>query len=135
MGILSYASTISARPDVTVATYSAYPNASRLNVQVHQVVNYSTLKIVLYPVDDDLTAHIDDLAVCHVRLILIHRLVHPLIHRDTLSEILCRLLRILPLVIRRRKLHVFDVGHDQLLIVAFGFYEQRLDSLGIAAVL
>lgn len=116
-------------------TYPAYPNVSRLNVQVHQVVNYSALEIILYPVDDDLAANIDNLAVCHVRLILIYRFIHPLIHRDTLSEILCRLLRILPLVVRRRKLHVFDIRHDQLFVVAFGFHEQRLDSLGIAAVL
>ena len=120
---------------MTVATYSAYPNASRLNVQVHQVINHSTLEIVLYPVDNDLTSNVDDLAVCHVRLVLIHRLVYLLIHRDTLSEILCRLLRVLPLIIRRRKLHVFDIGHNQLFVVALGLHKQRLDALSIAAVL
>jgi 6-phosphofructo-2-kinase / fructose-2,6-biphosphatase 2 len=37
-------------------------------VQIHQVVHHPRLEVVLYPVDDDLRANIDDLTVCHVRL-------------------------------------------------------------------
>jgi len=85
-------------------------------------------------IDDDLAPHIDDLAVRHVRLVLIQRLIHPIIHADPLSKILRRILGIQPRIIGARELDLLDVRHDQLLVVAFALDEQRLDAFGVAAV-
>lgn len=103
-------------------------------MEVHQVVHHATLKVVLYAVDDDLAPDIDDLAVCHVFLVLVQRLVHPLVHGYPLPEILCCLFRVLTLIVGRGQLHLLDVRHDQLFVIALGLHEQCLDALGVAAI-
>lgn len=104
-------------------------------MQVHEVVDHPRLQVVLQSVDDDLAAHIDDLAICHVLLVLIERLIHPLIHLYPLPEVLCRLFGILTSVVRTSELHLLDVAHDQVFIVALALHEERLYALGVAAVL
>ncbi len=104
-------------------------------MQIHQIVHHPALQVVLYPVDDDLTPNIDDLAVCHIRLVLVQCLVDPLIHLDSLSEILRCRFRVLSHVVWARRLHLHDVRHNQLLIIALGLNEQGLNALGVAALL
>jgi len=81
-----------------------------------------------------LTPHINDLAICQVRLVLVQRLIYSLVHHDPLPEVLRCLLGILTLVIRACQLYLFDVAHDELFVVALALHEQCFDPLGIAAV-
>ena len=104
-------------------------------MQIHQIVNHPALQIVLYPIDDDLAPNINDLAVGHIRLVLIQSLVYPLVHSYPLSEVLCRLLGILPLVVGACCLYFENVAHDHIFLVALALHEQRFDTLGIAALL
>lgn len=115
-------------------THPADPYTPRLDVQIHQVVHHPTLQVVLYPVDDHLLPDVDNLAVSHVRLILIQRLIHPLVHPDPLPEVLRSLFRILTLVVGRRSLDLLDICHDQLLVVALALDEQCLDALRVTPV-
>ena len=87
------------------------------------------------PVDDDLASNIDDLAVCHVGLVLVQCLVDLLVHCDSLSEVERRLFWVLPFVVGAGRLDLTNVGHDHILVLALALNEQRLDSLGIADVL
>lgn len=92
-------------------------------MQIHQIIHHPTLQIILYPIDNHLAPHIDDLAVRQIALVLIQRLVHPLIHPNPLPKILRRSLRILALVIRARGLDIADIAHNQLLVIALTFDE------------
>ena len=87
------------------------------------------------PVDDDLASNVDDLAVCHVGLVLVQCLVDLLVHCDSLSEVERRLFWVLPFVVGAGRLDLTNVGHDHILVLALALNEQRLDSLGIADVL
>ena len=115
-------------------TYPTNPDAARLDVQVHEVVDHAALQVILYPVDDDLAADVDDLAVRHVALILVQRLVHPFIHPYPLPEILGRLFRILTLVVGTRGLDFEDIAHDDVLFIALALHKDRLDVLRITAL-
>jgi hypothetical protein len=116
-------------------TYSAYPNAPGLDVQVHEVVHHSRLQIVVYSVDDDLASNIDDLAICHVGLVLVQSFVHTLVHRYPLSEVDRRLFWVLAFIVGAGGLHFADVGHDHILVVALALNEKRLYSFGVANIL
>jgi len=116
-------------------TYSTYPDTSGLDVKVHEVVYHTRLQIIVYPVDDDLASHVDDFAVCHVGLVLVQCLVHPLVHCDSLSEVERRLFWVLPFVVGTGRFDFANVGHDHILVLALALNEQGLDSLGIANVL
>jgi len=87
------------------------------------------------PVDDDLASNVDDLAVCHVGLVLVQCLVDLLVHCDSLSEVERRLFWVLPFVVGAGRLDLANVGHDHILVLALALNEQGLDSLGIADVL
>lgn len=115
-------------------TYPTDPDTPRFDVQVHQIVDHATLQIILYPIDDDLTPHIDDLAVGHIALVLIQRLVHPLIHAYPLPEILRRLFGVLTLVVRTRRLDFEDIAHDDVLFIALALDENSLDILAVTAL-
>lgn len=88
-------------------------------MQVHQIIHHSRLQVIFYPVDDDLVADINQLAVRQVLLVFIQRLVHFLVVADAVAEILRCNFWVLTDVIGRCCLHLLNVGHDQLLIVAF----------------
>ena len=104
-------------------------------MQVHEVIYHSRLQIVVNPVDNHLTADINNFAVCHVGLVFIQSFVDALVHGYPLSEIDRRLLGVLALVVGAGRLHFANVGHDHLLIIALALDKQRLDTLGVADIL
>jgi len=106
-------------------------------MQVHQVVHYPTLQVILDPIDNDLAADVEDLEIGQVFLVIVfvHGLVNLLIISDAIAEVLCRLLGILALVVGACGLHVADVGHDEILIVALALHKDDLDALPHARLL
>lgn len=104
-------------------------------MEVHEVVDNSRLKVILYPVDDDLCANINDLAVCHIGFVLVQCLIYALVHLDALPEILCGFLRVLTLVVWAGGLDFEDVAHDYILAVALALDEERLDAFSVTTLL
>lgn len=85
-------------------------------------------------VDDDLLANVHDFEIRIVALIAISidGLVHFFIVSDAVPEVLCSLFRVLALVIGTGRLHIPNVGHDYILVVAFALYKQYLDAMLLA---
>lgn len=106
-------------------------------MQVHEVVDNATLKIVLDTVDDDLLANIHQFQVCVAVLILvaINSLVDLFIVLDPSAKVLSRLFWILTLVVGACQLDVADVGHDGLFIITFAFDKQNLDAMSSARII
>jgi hypothetical protein len=104
-------------------------------MQVHEVVHYSRLQIIVNPVDDHLAANVDNLAICHVGLVFIQSFVDALVHRYPLSEIFRRLFGVLAFVVRASRFHFANVGHDHILVVALALNKECLDTLGVANIL
>jgi hypothetical protein len=105
-------------------------------MQIHEVVNDTTLQVVRNPVDDDLLADIHDFQIRKVIFIavFVDRLIHLFVHADAISEILRSSLGVLALVVGTRRLYIADVGHDESLIVAFALHKQHLNSFLVARV-
>jgi len=116
-------------------TYTREPDRPLLDMQIHQIVHNPTLQVILNRIDDNLLAHIHNLQIRKIILVLINRLVHLFVVANTVSEILCSLLRILANIVGRRGLDFENIAHDQLFIVAFALNEQCLDSVFVAALL
>lgn len=104
-------------------------------MQVHKVIDYATLEVVLDLVDDDLLTNVDQFHVCKIALVLVDGLIDLLVVSNAVSEIRCGGFWVLSYVVRRRSLDLEDVAHDQVLIVAFRLDEQGLNVLSLAALL
>lgn len=105
-------------------------------MKIHEIVNNSTLQIILDPVDDNLLADIEHFEVCVLVLvaITINGRVNPLVHLDPISEVHGCCFWILTLVIGTGQLDVTDVCHDEFLIVTFALDEQDLNPVGSACI-
>ena len=104
-------------------------------MQVHEVVHHAALEIVLDTVDDNMLAHVHDLQVRQMALVLVDSLIHLLIVADALPEVLRRRVGVQAAVVRGGGLDLEDVAHDESLVVALGLHKQRLNALIIAALL
>lgn len=102
-----------------MGSHTREPDRTGFYVKVHQVVHHTALQVVLNGVDDDLFAHIDQLDVCQIFLVLVDGLIDLLVIADTIPKVLCSFLGILAFIVGRSGLDFQDVGHDQSLIVAF----------------
>lgn len=100
-------------------------------MQIHQVIDNSTLQVILNPVDDDLLANVHDFEIRVVALISvsIDGLVHFFVVSDAVSEVLRSFFRVLTLVIGTGRLHIPNVGHDYILVVAFALHKQYFDAM------
>lgn len=87
------------------------------------------------PVDDDLAADIDNLAICHVGLVFVQSFVDALVHGYPLPEIKGRLLGILAFIVGTGRLHLADVRHDHILVVALALDKDSLDMFSVADIL
>lgn len=103
-------------------------------MEVHEVVNNSTLKIVSNSTDDDLLANIHDLKVSQMRLLAlsINSAVDFLVVANTVAEIKSGSLGVLAAVIWASGLNIANIGHDELLIIAFALNEKNLDAILVA---
>lgn len=79
-------------------------------------------------VDDDLVANVDELDVSIALFRFVDRLIYLFVIRYPFSKVSGRFFGILALIIRRRRLYLEDIAHDQLLIVAFGFNEDHINA-------
>lgn len=115
---------------------SRKPDGSRANVEVHQIVYNAALQVVLYAVDDDLAANVQDLEIGVVTLVAVsvNGLVDLLVVLDAVPEVERSLFGILSFVVGTRGLDVPDVCHDEVLVVALGLNEQNLDTLTCAGI-
>lgn len=96
-------------------------------MQVHQIVNHPTLKVIFDLIDYDLLADIYQFDKCQVLLfITIYGLVDFLIISYSVPEICCCYLWILALVVWRARLHVENVAHDDAFIITFRLDVKRL---------
>lgn len=105
-------------------------------MQVHEVVDNATLKIVLNAVDDDLLANVHQLQVGVAILVMVgvNSLVDLFIVLDSIAKVLGRIFWILAAVVRACQLDVTNVCHDDLFIIAFAFDKQNLNAMGGARV-
>ena len=87
-------------------------------MEVHKIVDHPALQIVLDCIDDDLLAHVDQLDVCQILLVLVDGLVDLFVIPNAVPKVLCGLFWILAFVVGRGSLDLEDVGHDQSLVVA-----------------
>lgn len=83
-------------------------------MKIHEVVDHSALQVIFDLVDNDLLAHIDQLHVRQVLLILIDCLINLLIVSDPVPKVQCSRFWILAYVVGRRSLDLHDVGHNGL---------------------
>lgn len=102
-------------------------------MEVHEVVDDSALEVVFDLVDDDLLAHIDQLHVCQVLLVLVDGLVDLLIVPYPVPKVQRSRFWILTLIIGRRCLDFHDVCHDGLFRITLGLNIERFDAIGLAA--
>ena len=98
--------------------YARQPNRSRLDMQVHQIVDNPTLQVVLNAIDDDLLADIHELQIRKITLGLINCLVNLLVIFDAITEVLSSYLGVQPYVVWRCSLDLQNIAHDQVFIVA-----------------
>lgn len=105
-------------------------------MQIHEVVDNATLKIVLNAVNDDLLADVHQLQVSVVVLVVvgIDGFVNLLVVADAVAKVLGCGLGILPAIVGACQLDVTDIGHDDLLIVAFALDKQHFDAVSGARV-
>lgn len=105
-------------------------------MQIHEVVDNTTLEIVLNAVDDDLLANVHQLQVGVAVLIAVgvNSLVDFFIVLDAIAKVLGRFFWILAAVVGACQLDVTNVGHDGLFIIAFAFDKQHLDAMGSARI-
>lgn len=101
-------------------------------MEVHEVVDNATLKVVLNAIDDDLLADIHDLEVGVFVLIAVgvDGLVDLFVVSDPVTEVLGSGLGILAAVVGTGGLDVADVGHYEVLVVALALDEEDLDAVG-----
>lgn len=116
-------------------THSANPDASWLDVEVHEIVYDPTLQVVLQSIDDDLASNVDNFAVRQIMLVFIKCLVDSFVHSYPLSKVLGCLLRVLPSIVRARRLDFLDVTHDQIFVITFALNEKSLNVFGITSFL
>lgn len=105
-------------------------------MEIHEVVYHATLQVILYAVDDNLTADVHNLQIGIVAFVTIavNGFVHLFVILDPVTEVQCCLFRVLAFIIRTRGLDVSDIGHYQVFVIAFGLDEQYLDALARANV-
>ena len=103
-------------------------------MKIHEIIHHPALQVIPDITNDHAVAHVHDLAVREL-LLAVDRLVHLLVVADAIAEVLRRQLRVLARVVRRGGLDLTDVGHDELLVVALGLDEQRVDVGPIADLL
>lgn len=105
-------------------------------MQVHEIIDNSTLEVVLDAVDDDLFADIHELEVGVFVLIAvtIDGLVDLLVHLDTITKVLGGFFWILAAIVGAGGLDISDVGHDEILVVALALHEENLDTVAGAGV-
>ena len=101
-------------------------------MEVHQIIDDSTLKVVLDLIDNNLTPYVNQLDVCKVLLIVPNCLVNVLVCLDSTEKIFACNLRILSFVVWGRSLDLHDIRPDYILIVTFRLHIKRLDILGFA---
>lgn len=85
-------------------------------------------------IDDDLFANVHNLEICIIALVAvsINRLVDFFILADALAEIPGGVLWVLALVVWAGGLDIENVGHDDLLLVAFALDEENFHAVGLA---
>ena len=103
-------------------------------MKIHEVVHHSALQVILYPVDDDLLAHINQFHICQVLFILVDRLINLLIVPDPVPKVQCGGFWILALVVGGCGLDLHDVRHDGLFRITLGLDIEGLDAVGFAAL-
>jgi hypothetical protein len=103
-------------------------------MEVHEVVNDSTLEIVPNSTDDDLLANVHDLKVSQMRLLAfgINSAVHFLVIANTVAEIKSGSLGVLAAVIWASGLNIANIGHDELFIIALALNKKNLDAIFVA---
>lgn len=116
-------------------TYTRDPDGTRLNVQVHKVVHHTTLEVVCNTIDDNLAPHVDELDKGEIFLILVNSLVHLFIVLNTFTEVTGGFFGILAGVVGACGLHIKNIAHNEVLIIALGFDEESLDVGGGATLL
>lgn len=102
------------------ATYSRKPNAARLDVKIHQVVDHTALEIVLDAVDDNIGSDVGELDIGQILFFVVNRLIDLLVLGNAVQEVFGGHLGILALVVWAGGFDVDDVSHDERLIVADG---------------
>lgn len=92
------------------------------------------MQIVLNTIDDNLFANVHNLEICIVALVAvtINRLVDFFILADALAEISGGVLWVLALVVWAGCLDIENVGHDDLLLVAFALDKEDFYTVGLA---
>lgn len=103
-------------------------------MKVHKIVNDSALEVVFDLVNDDLLAHIDQLYICQVPLVLIDGLVYLLIVPYAVPKVQCSRLWILTLIIGRRCFDFHDICHDGLFRITLRLNKESFDAVGLAAL-
>lgn len=105
-------------------------------MKVHKIIHYTTLKVILDAVDDDLSSHVHDLEVGQMILVPVgvDGLVHLFVVADAVSEVERGLLWVLALVVRTSSLDIPNVGHDELLFVTFGLDKYDVDTFLVDSV-
>ncbi len=97
-------------------------------MKVHQKVDATALEVVLQPVDNDPLPNIDELDISQIGLVFADGLIDPLVVANAVEEVLGSRLRVLTDVIWRCSLDLEDVRHDDTLVIADGFDEDRLEA-------
>ena len=103
-------------------------------MEIHKVVYNSTLQVILYLIDNDLLAHIDQLDVSQVLFFLIDCLIDLFVVSYPVSKVQCRRFWVLAFVIGRCGLDLHNVRHNGLFRVTLGLHIERLDVVGFAAL-
>jgi hypothetical protein len=117
------------------SAYTRQPDRSLLDVQIHEVVDDTTLQVILDQVDDALFANIQDLQIRQVTLVLANCLVDLLVVANTVAEVLGCLLGVLALIVGGCGLDLEDIAHNQVLIIALAFDKKGLNAFGVATIL
>lgn len=112
-------------------TYTRQPDRTGADVEVHEIVNDSTLKVVLNAIDNDLFPNIHnfEVRVLVFVAVLVNGFVYLFIIAYAIEEILSRSFRILAAIIRARSLDIADVCHDDVLVVALALDKEDLDAM------
>ena len=96
-------------------------------MQVHEIVNYAALQIVLDLVDDDMLADVDEFDIGQVFFVVADCLVDFFVVADAIPEILGSHFGILAFVVGGCGFDFEDVAHDQSLVVTFRFDVEGFD--------
>lgn len=98
-------------------------------MEVHEVVDNTTLEVVANAVDDDLLPHVHNLEEGQILLVavFVERLVHLFVVAYAIAEVESGRFGILALVIGTGGLDVANVHHDHVLVVTLGLNKDDLN--------